>query len=186
MKKQTMRKSKKQTGFTIVEALIVIVILAIVLGVAYNRYANWKQSNNREIVKNMITKVLDNAPQTRNARGSFDGVNNAYVYNSARLSLSNHRSPTANQFITPYSSNGITWEAVNGATLLDGTTLSATNQYLKGTIHSVPQALCVDTVEDFIDKVLEVQVAGTRITHANTATQCAAAGTTTDIAVIGQ
>ncbi|MBF4437896.1 prokaryotic N- methylation motif domain protein, partial [Vibrio anguillarum] len=117
-----------------------------------------------------MSKVTDNAPEMKRAFGSYAGVDNAFVYNSTKMVEVTTKSPTSNQFITPYSTDGLTIAPTNATQMVNGTNLTGTNRFLMVTIKSVPKHQCQDTVLDFFNSALEVRVGTVRVPDAPSAT----------------
>lgn len=101
-----------QRGFTLVELLIVIVVLAILVGIAYPSYQNYVTKSRRADAKSMLSQVasrqeqyfLNNksytsglaavwSPDTSDADG--DGVTNEFVSEAGYYALGVAAGPTA-------------------------------------------------------------------------------------------
>lgn len=178
-------QKKKNGGWTLIEIVIAIVIAGILTGGIYNLYSNWQKNKKTDDILTIINKSFDTLPKMKTTYGSYDGLGNAYVYTSERIVLSTVKSPTANQFVTPFSTNGLTYDSVDSATLKNGRVLSGTDQFASLIVSDVEGALCQDIVEGMFARIDEIRVGSTRVATAPAiTTACAAAGTSINITFI--
>lgn len=185
LRQMTQGKRSKQKGVTVVGALIAIVIGGIITAGLYELYANWEKTNKTEQAVGIINKAFDNLPDLKQAFGTYNGLNNTVVYNSMEIVLENTKSPVADAFTTPFSTDGLTFSSVDSATLISGRVLTAVNQFAQIEMHDVTDELCLDIVTDVFDRALEIQVGTTRVADVGAAaTQCAAVSQTTDLVFI--
>ncbi|MUK37621.1 prokaryotic N- methylation motif domain protein [Aliivibrio fischeri] len=186
MKRNIRLSNKHQNkGLTIVETLIVIVILGIVMIQVYGKYASWQQNNKTKDMLSIVNQAFDTLPNMKSTYGSYDGLDNAYVYESERIVMKNNKSPTANQFTTPFSTDGLTFTAADSATLPSGRVLSGVNRFVSITAHDIEGDLCQDVAEGMFGRIDEVRVGSTRVATAPAITAaCAAVGTSVDITFI--
>lgn len=179
--------NRKQKGIGLVEILIGLLISGVIIAAAYTTYQSISQNQERDALKSAVLNVISNAKSVKQQYKSYDGFTNTTVFNSAKMIDDRYRSTTDDQFVTPYSSDGLEFSSVDTATMIDGTVLVGANLYLETVIKDVPESLCGDTVDDFISSVTEVQVGGTRIaTNSAKDTACSSVSTTVDITLISQ
>ncbi|WP_390240798.1 prokaryotic N- methylation motif domain protein [Vibrio sp. R78045] len=175
----------KQKGVSIVGAILVVVMGSIGLAVIYGMYANWEEGNKTRTAVAMVNKAFDNLPALKETYGTYDGLSNQVVYNSNEIVLEDDKSVTADEFVTPFSTNGLTFTSVDSATLINGRVLSGVDQYAQITMSEVTNTLCQDIVQGLFERALEIRVGTTRVaTMPAVTTQCAAAGTTTNLVFI--
>ncbi|MDD9175991.1 prepilin-type N-terminal cleavage/methylation domain-containing protein [Aliivibrio sp. S3MY1] len=178
-------QKKKNAGWTLVEIVIAIVIAGILAAGGYNVYSNWQQNQKSESMLSILNKSFDTLPKMKTTYGSYDGLNNAYAYTSKRIVLDTTKSPTANKFVTPFSTDGLTYDSVDSATLKSGRVLSGTDQFISIIANDVEGDLCQDIVEGMFARIDEIRVGSTRVATAPAiTTACAAAGTSINITFI--
>ncbi|ACH64700.1 type II secretion system protein [Aliivibrio fischeri] len=175
----------KNKGLTLIEALIVIVIAGILMIKGIQKYTNWQQTNKTEDMLSIVNQAFDTLPNMKATYGSYDGLDNAYAYESKRVVMKNNKSPTANQFTTPFSTNGLTFASADSATLPSGRVLSGVNRFISLTAHDIEGELCQDIAEGMFGRIDEVRIGSTRVASAPAITAaCAAVGTSVDITFI--
>ncbi len=181
---QSMRK-KKQGGFVLPSYLIVAVLIALGLGGVYAAYANYMVTKKGSDTIELLNKAFDNLPTIKESFGTYSDLNNTLVYNSNKIVVEDVKSPTADTFTTPFSTDGLTFASADSATLINGRVLAATDQFARIDVHDVTDDLCLDIVTGMFERALEIRVGTTRVDGAAAATtQCAAVGTTTDLVFI--
>ena len=181
-----MQSRKKQSGMVLIEWLVVGVLIAIASVAAYNTLARettvTESSQMRDALVNLFAKVK----AVKSQWGDYNGYTNASFYLSDELLPASMKSTAANQFVTPYSENGLTFLPVSTVTNINGQTFNGTDGWLSVVIRNIPEGNCVDEVKRYLDKVIQVNVGSTRIDgQAALDAACGAASGTINITVIG-
>ncbi|MDN3661086.1 type IV pilin protein [Vibrio agarivorans] len=158
-----LQSRKKQKGIGLIGVVLAVIIVGIISAVAVNQYNQQEAATNRDNLRMELLRFFGTMKENKRAYGSYAGTTNQSVYQSAKLISDMYKSTTANQFITPYTDDGLDFAPVSTATDRSGKSFTSANNYIQVTLKDVPIEMCADTVDDYIDAVVQVNVGGTRI-----------------------
>lgn len=176
-----LKSTRKQKGIGLIPLVLAIIIVSIITSVAINQYNQQEAATNRENLRMELLRFFGTMKDNKRAYGSYAGTTNQSVWQSSKLISPMYKSNTANKFITPYTDDGLDFAPVSTATDRSGKQFTSANNYIQVTLKDVPLEMCADTVDDYIDAVVQVNVGGTRIDGIATRDTACASGTKVNI-----
>ncbi|MGD8116838.1 hypothetical protein [Vibrio sp. TRT 29B02] len=183
--KVRVKNGKKQSGVTLLQFALVAILGTGIATYTYTQYQQNQRSQQSEQMMDSLVGFFAKVKVVKQQWGTYQGFSNTSVWNSDEYLPATMKSAVRDQFVTPYSQNGITFGTTNTATDLSGTSTTLTNGYVTAVIANIPAERCIDEVENYIDKVIQVNVGTTRISgKAAMDTACAAITGTTNITLI--
>ncbi|MCC2524946.1 MULTISPECIES: hypothetical protein [Vibrio] len=181
MKRLSSNKSR-QKGLSLIEVVLGTLLIATATIAAYGTYKSNATSQASGQMKDAIVTFFARVTQEKQQWGDYNGFSNTSVWRSDSYLPATMKSTVTDQFITPYSQNGLTFGVASTVTDRSGQTTNIANGFISVIIEDVPAGRCLDEVRNYIDKVIQVQVGATRIvSKAAMDTTCAAVAGTTDI-----
>ncbi|CCO46819.1 exported hypothetical protein [Vibrio nigripulchritudo SOn1] len=176
---------KKQSGVAIVQFVLAGLLTALALTAAYSSYQSNQRAQQSDLMMDSLVSFFAKVKVVKRQWGSYVGFSNTSVWGSDEYLPQTMKSAVADQFVTPYSQNGLVFGTANTATDRNGNSTTLTNGFVTATIVDVTSERCVDEVENYVDKVIQVNVGTTRIaSKAAMDTACAAITGTTNITLI--
>lgn len=175
---------KKQRGMSLPSAVFGMALGAIVLISLVAIYQQRVRVTEREQFREEMLRVFGELKSSKITYRTYQGTSNQSVYQSDRMINQQYKSPTANQFTTPFSDNGLTFVPVGSATNRAGNTFTSANNYIQVTIADVPIEQCSDVVDDFMEAVVQVNVGTTRVHTIATRDAACSTGSTVDVVLI--
>lgn len=178
-------RSQKMKGFTLPELIVAIIVIAVSAMGVWAWYANNTINNEVKTTQSIVDKIVQNAPAIKKTYGTYENIDTLYIWGSSRYLDATYKNPTAGQIMTPYSTDGITVEPMNSATMVNGRVLSGTNMFLGTTMNDVNANACQDLAEYYFKTAVELRVGTTRVADPTAInTECNGATDTIDITVI--
>ncbi|WP_281188479.1 hypothetical protein [Vibrio harveyi] len=184
MKKRNVKmlSRRKQKGSYVLLGLVLAVIIGGILTAAMvNSYNQQTASTERDNLRQELLRFFATMKENKRAWGTYEGTTNQSVWLSNKLISDMYKSPTANQFTTPYTDDGLDFAPVSSATDRSGKSYTSANNYIQVTLKDVPIEQCTDTVDDYIDVVTQVTVGTTRVHSVPTRDSACASGTKVNI-----
>ncbi|MEI8659191.1 type IV pilin protein [Vibrio sp. Hal054] len=163
MKNQLVRNGKLKKGFTLIEYMIVVALVAIVGAITYGNYVRGENKANKDGLVDAIVNFYAVAKTSKQTWKNYSGMSNTKVWYSNDMISDNFKSSTAGQFNTPYADNGLDFGYADQATDLAGNTITSSKGFATVTIKGIDSSNCSDLVDSFIDKVMMVSVRGSRV-----------------------
>jgi type IV pilus assembly protein PilE len=85
----------KQQGFTLIELMIVVVVVAILAAIAFPQYRDYVVRSNRAVAKSLLTQVADRQEQFYVANKAYAGDLTDLGYPAATFVANKRGSPSA-------------------------------------------------------------------------------------------
>ncbi|EGQ9239483.1 MULTISPECIES: hypothetical protein [Vibrio] len=180
-KKQLPPRSKQRGNYILLGLVLAVIIGGILTAQAVSSYNQQTASTERDNLRQEMLRFFATMKENKRAYGSYVGTNNQSVWQSNKLISQTYKSTTANQFVTPYTDDGIDFAPVSTATDRTGKTFTSANNYIQVTLKDVPIEQCSDTVDDYIDVVTQVMVGTSRVHSIPTRDAACASGTKVNI-----
>lgn len=178
-------RNKKMQGYTLPEMIVGVIVAALIAIGIWAWYANFTINKEVRNTIEIVDKIVQNAPTIKKTYGTYENIDTLYIWGSSRYLDATNKSTTAGQIFTPYSTDGITVEPMNSATMVNGRVLSGTNMFLGTTMNDVNANACQDLAEYYFKTAVELRVGTTRVADPTAInTECNGATDTIDITVI--
>lgn len=180
-------RNQKQAGMALPQTIMALAIIAAATAVSVQEYNTYQRKKDVAQLVDVCQKVKVAQETYVQQWKHFKGFSNSDVWRNDGWVPEAIKNSVEDQFLTPYSDDGIAFAEAATVTNRDGKTFNsaaATPRWLQTTFSELDTNSCMAFVDAIIGDALQVTVGSTRIvTNPQKVTACKA-GTSVSVAVI--